>query len=105
MKTFKDIQEIKEVNKASGRFFFERDTLRYFDGRTHSALYGGSYFVTSEKGPTGVRRFTVRVAQENGEILTVGGFDGFGVYETRHDAHLVARECGEEFERACGGAL
>ena len=104
MKTFKNIQEIKAANKASGRFFFERDTLRYFDGRTHSKVYGGCYFVTSEKGPTGVRRFTVRVTQESGEIMTVGGFGGFGEYSTRHDAHLVARECGEEFERV-GGAL
>jgi hypothetical protein len=75
------ISDIKAANKAAGRFFFERDTMRFFNSRVFRSVYqgpGGVYFVTSEQftGSDGVkapRTYKVREFDpETGNVSTFG---------------------------------
>ena len=81
-----NIDDIRDANKRAGLFFFEYETMRFFDCRVHSRVYRGGFFVTSEKGPDGWRRFTVRQAGEDGSIRTIGEFQQYGTREAAHDA-------------------
>ena len=77
-----NIGQIRHANAAAGQHFFEPGTMRFFASRVLPAVYdgpGGVYFVTSEKGPDGVRRFTVREFQrDTGDVRTAGEFQAFG---------------------------
>ena len=89
---FATMAQIRETNKATGRKFFERDTMRFFDSRVHGQVYGGRYFITSERfhgsSGSGPRRYTVRFAKDNGDITTVGEF---GQYESLAAARTAAK--------------
>ena len=76
---FRDINEVVDDNKAAGQHFFSPDTMRFFGSRVGKRLYGGMYFVTSEKLPHSgeARRYTVRRALPDGGIVTVGEFQQF----------------------------
>ena len=89
--SFKTIAEVRAANKAAGHHFFERSTMRFFDSAVESALYGGRFFVTSEKGPVAesVRRYTVREVSQDGKVSTRGEFQA---YRTIEDAREAARE-------------
>lgn len=75
------IAQVREANRGAGFHFFDRDTMLFFDSRVLRGLYGGRFFVTSEKGPDGVRAYTVREASEDGRIDTVGEFQGWPTAE------------------------
>ena len=70
--TYETIDQIRDANRALGHHFFDRDTLRFFGSRIGETVYGGRYFVTSEKPPFGPRRWTLRVALDSGAVETVG---------------------------------
>jgi hypothetical protein len=71
------IQEIKKRNIEVGEHFFDAETIRFFDSRIYKTTHG-FYFTTSERGPSGVRRYSVRVIDwETGHIETVGNFQQF----------------------------
>lgn len=82
---FRDIDAIKRANAQADHHFFERGALRFFDSRIGRAVYGGRFFITSEQfhsSPsfTGLRfsnprRYTVRVANDDGTIETVTTFN------------------------------
>lgn len=94
---FKTIVEVKEANKQSGNHFFDRATMRFFNSRIESRLYGGKYFVTSERfSPELRRRYTVREATENGNVKTVNGFQGC---KTLEDARGQCRQLAKEARR------
>lgn len=86
---FKTVAEIKRANERSGRFFFQRETLSFFDSRIIARVVAGRYFVTSEQAPAGIggyrqpRLFTVRKAAADGQVSTVGEFQA---YQTEGDA-------------------
>lgn len=90
----KTINEIKAANKAAGFFYFEPDTMRFFDSRVESPVYpdekGGAYFVTSEQfhGSQGSepRFWTVRHCNSAGAISTARGFD-YQEFDTSEDVH------------------
>ena len=73
------INRIQEEVSASGSRWFDRDSMRFFKTRIEDQVYqgpGGIYFVTSEKGPTEVRRFSVRqYVPERQNVDTVGEFN------------------------------
>ena len=81
------IQEIKQRNRNAGHHFFDESTMRFFNSRVSEKTFG-DYFVTSEKGPSGIRAYTVRYQDENGHIQTVGEFQQ---YATLQEALAVAR--------------
>jgi hypothetical protein len=91
--SYRNIDEIAEANRRAGYHFFDADTKRFFNSRVGDAVYGGRFFVTSEwpgvwDGRTFPREYTVREAQANGAIDTVGEF---GQYATRQAAHRAAQ--------------
>lgn len=74
---FENIAQVKAANKAIHEYWFEPETMRFFATKLESGLIGGCYFVTSESFPTGPRRATIRQANPDGSIETVGDFGGY----------------------------
>jgi len=71
------ITTIKQRNIDAGHYFFDTKAMRFFNSRVSRTTYG-DFFVTSEKGPDKVRRYTVRYSDPaTGHINTVGEFQQF----------------------------
>jgi hypothetical protein len=90
---FKTIDEIKAANEALGHHWFSPSTLRFFRSRVLSTVYGGRFFVTSEKRtgwrePDQPRLYTIRKASDDGSIETVGEFQE---YRTARQAKAAIR--------------
>ena len=86
---FNSMDEIRATNSNAGQHFFDEDTLVFFNSNIHREVYDGRYFITSEKGPDNVRLFSVRRANEDGTITTMGGFQRHG---THQDAEWAIRD-------------
>lgn len=92
MSTFTTIADVRAANKAAGQHWFERGTMRFFQTRIESALYGGRCFITSEQCPIGTghpRLYSIREALPTGRIETVGEFQQYRHIE---DAREAARK-------------
>ena len=75
---FKTLTEVKQENKAIGNYWFERSTMRFFNSVIESRLMADGFFITSERMELNFpKRYTVRRAQEDGSIMTVGKFQGY----------------------------
>ena len=75
---FDSIKEIEIANKNIGHHWFDKGTKRFFKSHIHSEVYGGKYFISSENTYDGRdRKFTIRIARENGSVSTVGEFQEF----------------------------
>ena len=86
------IDEIKTRNKEVGQHFFDDRTMEFFNSKVSNKTFG-NYFVTSECGPSGLRRYTVRVFDPN-----TGGVDTYGLFQefdTLREAQSVARRASE----------
>ena len=91
MKQFKTMQEVKQANKQIGNHFFDKKTMEFFNSKIESSLIEKNekqYFITSEQftGPgeyIGKRLYTIREVKPNGEIKTIGEFQG---YNTKQEA-------------------
>lgn len=81
MSTYDSIDDIRQANAEAGLRFFD-EHKRIYDGHVGKTVYGGRYFVTSEKYPTG-RRYTIREALLTGWVFAVGGA---GDYASREAA-------------------
>lgn len=86
------INDIKTAVRVRGSHWFDPDTMRFFKTRVLEGVYqgeGGIYFVTSERGPNELRRYSVRkFAPETADISTVGDFNTM----TRNAAIKLAKE-------------
>lgn len=82
------ITAIKRANREAGQYFFEPDTMRFFDSHVDDRVHGGRYFVTTEKPPHGARHYTVREAMPNGHIEDASEF---GEFESAPEAHRWAK--------------
>jgi len=87
---FTTIAEIKTLNKKNGYHFFSKDTMRFFNSKTHRGVYGGRYFITSEQfvSTSGARRprmYTIRKAHPDGAIDTVDTFQQFSHIDQARD--------------------
>lgn len=78
------MDQVRAVNEAAGQYWFEPATMRFFRSRVAGHGYAANdrpdvvFFVTSEKGPGGVRRYSVRVALDGGRnIETAGEFRAY----------------------------
>ena len=88
---FRTINQIIALNKSVGNHFFSPSSMRFFSSRVHSEVYNGCYFVTSERyNWTSPRLYTVRKANPDGTIETIGDFQAF---TTRAKAHTFAKNC------------
>lgn len=84
------ISDVRDANAAVGHYWFSKDTMRFFDSRVESALYGGRFFITSEKrgfDDDARRTYAVRVAMDDGKIEQIGTAMNF-----IEDARDYARE-------------
>jgi len=85
---FETMRDIKNANHRAGFNWFDAGTMRFFNSRVGTKVYGGRYFVSSEQNGDNPRRYTVRKALPSGRIETVGDF---GAYKTLGEATKEAR--------------
>jgi hypothetical protein len=85
---YQNVTQIQRDNRAIGHHFFDPATMRFWRSRVHGNVYGGRFFVTSERPPYGPRAYTVRAARPDGGVDTVGDYGG---YPTGDAAHRAAR--------------
>jgi len=86
--TYTSMSDVIEANKAIGNHWFDKSSMRFFNTKIESRLIAGKRFITSEKGPDEVRRYTVREALPSGEIDTVGEFQEYRTLEAAK-AHVL----------------
>jgi hypothetical protein len=88
---FRNIEQIKKLNKAIGHHWFSPETMSFFSCEVLPTIYAGKYFITSEEDTFAnyARKFTVRIAKANGDIDTVGDFQA---YETAEEAIEAVQE-------------
>lgn len=85
------INDIKERNMTVGHHFFDDATMRFFESKVYDKVFG-THFVTSERGPTGLRRYSVRQFNwDTGAVETVGDFQQ---YDSLSDAYREAERLG-----------
>lgn len=97
---YRCIEDVIRRNERAGGKWFSPDNMRFFSSRVQSAIYtnkrGEAFFVTSERDRyrTGGQRrlYSVRVARLDGQIDTVGEFQG---HATGRAAHAAARRAAE----------
>ena len=74
---FKTVNQIVAYVESKGiSHFFDRDSMRFFKSRVQTGVYGehGQYFITSERSPSRVTAYTVRMVTEDGQVETIGEF-------------------------------
>ena len=85
-KQYTSINQIISEAQSAGSHFFDESTLRFFSSRIHSKIYGGCYFITSERDnyrDSNPRFYTIRKYEGGLKIETVGEFCQ---YKTRAQA-------------------
>lgn len=98
------LREIINANTAAGWHFFDAESMRFFDSKTHGGGWEGPfgcYLVTSERFrglgmcADGERKWTVRVFdRETGNVDTAGDHKrGFQRYSSLSDAENAAHLC------------
>jgi hypothetical protein len=79
-KNIEEIIEALEAHERRGGYFFTPEIVRFFSSRIYrryhpSGVIAGRYFITSEKwNAFAPRLYTVRRAEDDGAITTVGEF-------------------------------
>ena len=75
--TYSTVGEIEAHHRATGKHFFDAAAKRFFNSRIGQAVYGGRYFITSERfDHNSPRLYTIRECV-NGSIETVGEFQAY----------------------------
>ena len=75
--TYFTIEQIRNANKALGRHWFDASTLRFFSSRIAGPVIS-NMFVSSERLDANLPRlYTIRRANEDGSIDTVGEFQQY----------------------------
>jgi hypothetical protein len=98
------IKAIKIANRQRGGHWFSAGDVAFFGSRVLPRVYGGHFFVTSERlkyvdpstsaRVTLKRLYTVRFASEDGSIDTVGEYQG---YDTAGKAKYAASEMANRY--------
>lgn len=98
-RAWRSVAEVARANAEAGHHFFGPSALRFFGSRIGRTVYGGRYFTTSEARPPfgddpgGERLWTVRRANGDGTVGTVGAFQAYG---TRRAAVAAAMRAAAE---------
>ena len=83
---YKTIAEIRAKNKEAGKYFFSRNSMRFFNSKIESGVLEGQYFITSERyEPEQPKMYTIRKALETGHIINMGEFRQFYTVEEAKD--------------------
>jgi hypothetical protein len=96
---YNDLHEVKGANRAKGHHWFEPESMRFFGCRIESVVLYGRLFVTSEQPPVEFedpegepRRYSIRVATDDGAVHTVGEFRAWTSKDDALDAlHAIAQ--------------
>ena len=93
---FTSIDHVKQHNTQQGYLWFNPDTMRFHKTQLGTDLFGGCVFVSSEKHdmpyqPPQPRKYSIRVAMDNGSIQTYA----FHQYDTMREAKREAKWLGE----------
>lgn len=100
---YKTMAQLKQMNRNAGRYYFSRDTMRFFNSRVSNNVYTGTtgwYFVTSERmryHPDYPRLYSVCKMSPDGSVSTIGEFQG---YATRALALGEAKRLAEKERKA-----
>ena len=71
--------EFIELNKSKGYHWFDRSTIRCFSSKVLDWDIISGHFISSERGPNGIRAYTLRKADfTSGEVRTIGEFQAYG---------------------------
>ena len=76
-KQYTSINQIISEAERAGSHFFSKATLRFFSSRIHTEIYGGCYFITSERDnyrDSNPRFYTIRKYEGGLRIETIGEF-------------------------------
>jgi hypothetical protein len=76
-KKYTSISQIINEAESAGSHFFTIGTLRFFSSRIYKEIYGGCYFITSERDnyrDSNPRFYTIRKYEGGLKIETVGEF-------------------------------
>lgn len=72
------LYEFIALNEAKGFCWFAPSTCRFFRSRVTNWDYITGYFISSEKGPSGIRLYTLRKGNfESGNVETIGEFQQY----------------------------
>lgn len=94
---YTDMKAVREANRKIGHFFFSAGATSFFNLRFETGLIEGRYFVTSESPANENdpeyttetdRKYTVRVARDNGNISTLGEFREHETLSSAWDAAM-----------------
>lgn len=90
---FNTVDDVRQLAADVGYHWFSPETMRFFNSRIGRTVYGGQYFVSSERyDDSAPRLYTIRkVTYDDGQmsIDTVGEFQQ---YDTRVDAVAAIRQ-------------
>lgn len=78
---FHSVSEMKRANADGGGFFFSADTMRFFDSIIESPPIAGRLLITSEKGPSGIRLYSVVGVADDGDAERMSEFQEFSSKE------------------------
>ena len=73
---YTNLADVKATNRLAGQHWFDPESMEFFKSKIETELIDGRYFISSEQSPWGPRAYSIRIADENGEIDTVGEFMG-----------------------------
>lgn len=83
-----NIKEAIKLNKKSGSYFFNPETMRFWDSKIETDLIEDKYFITSEKTANGKdRKFTIR--EFNGDYSIINDIGEFLEHSTLSDAEAA----------------
>ena len=78
MTTYYTVDDIRSANSVRGYHFFDKDAMRFFDSRLSEEVYGGKYFITSERFDSrSPRLYTIRMVNDDASIDTIGEFQQY----------------------------
>lgn len=81
---FDGLHEIIAANRAVGHHWFSEETMGFFNSSLYDGkVYWGRVFISSEADDSHdiPRAYTVRVADDDGKVATVGRFMQFDSFE------------------------
>jgi len=78
MAVYVTIEQIKAANNAAGHHWFKPDTMRFFRSRVSGPVIGNMFVSSEDDRLGGGRLYTIRRANDDGSIDTVGEFQQYG---------------------------
>jgi hypothetical protein len=83
---YSTIEEIRTANRKKGDKWFDDSSMRFFTTVIVSGVIKGKYFITSEVNPSGVKKYSVRMAESDGKVITVGRFHSYDTEKKAREA-------------------